>query len=141
MGSTTDEYEDPPFEVLVRLLGDISVVGASRSLKPKQVAVFTYVALHAPAASERVEDAVWVSPTASRRKRLANTVSETRRILGVTNVPIATDGRYRVGPGVMTDLDLFDRRVAHARGQTDQAAVSTLRGALELVDGPVFTYR
>ncbi|MGH9163918.1 MAG: AfsR/SARP family transcriptional regulator, partial [Acidimicrobiales bacterium] len=141
VGATTDEYQDPPFEILVRLLGDISVVGASRSLKPKQVAVLAYVALHAPAASERVEDAVWVAPTASRRKRLANTVSETRRILGVANVPLATDGRYRVGPGLITDLDLFERRILHAQGQGDVAAVATLRGALELVDGPVFTYR
>ncbi|MEA2828482.1 MAG: hypothetical protein QOG43_2921 [Actinomycetota bacterium] len=141
LGSATDEYRDPPFEILVRLLGDISVVGASRSLKPKQVAVLAYIALHAPVAADRVEDAVWVTPTASRRKRLANTVSETRNILGAGNLPIAVDGRYRVGPGVVTDLDLFERRLEYAAQQDELTAAVTLRGALELVDGPVFTYR
>ncbi|MGH9021514.1 MAG: AfsR/SARP family transcriptional regulator, partial [Acidimicrobiia bacterium] len=141
VSTSADEYHDPPFEILVRLLGDVSVVGASRSLKPKQVAVLAYVALHAPVASERVEDAVWVAPTASRRKRLANTVSETRNVLGVAHLPLATDGRYRVGAEVVTDLDLFDRRVEHAFGQDIESAAPTLRGALELVDGPVFTYR
>ena len=141
LGSVIDEYGDPPFEILVRLLGDISVVGAARSLKPKQVAVLAYIALHAPVAADRVEDAVWVTPTASRRKRLANTVSETRNILGAGNLPIAVDGRYRVGPGVVTDLDLFDRRLEQASQQDELSAAATIRGALELVEGPVFTYR
>lgn len=141
IGSASDEYHDPPFEILVRLLGDISVVGVNKNLKPKQVAVLAYIALHAPVASDRVEDAVWVTPTASRRKRLANTVSETRSVLGAANLPISVDGRYRVGPGVVTDVDLFDRRLAHASQQDDVPGAATLRGALELVDGPVFTYR
>jgi len=141
IGLATDEYQDPPFEILVRLLGDISVVGAHKNLKPKQVAVLAYIALHAPVACERVQDAVWVTPTASRSKRLANTVSETRGVLGPANLPISVDGRYRVGPGVVTDVDLFDRRLDHAAQQDDVAAAATLRGALELVDGPVFTYR
>ncbi len=140
IGSATDEYHDPPFEILVRLLGDISVEGAAKPLKPKQVAVLAYIALNAPVACERVQDAVWVTPTASRKKRLANTVSETRSVLGAANLPISVDGRYRVGPGVVTDVDLFDRRIEHAAQQDDLPAAATLRGALELVTGPVFTY-
>lgn len=136
-----EEYCDPPFEILIRLLGDISVIGAPRNLKPKQVAVLAYIALHAPVAAERVEDAVWVTPTASRRKRLANTVSETRSVVGAANLPISVDGRYRVGPGLVTDIDLFERRLEHASRQDDVQAAATLRGALELVAGRVFTYR
>lgn len=136
-----EENRDPPFEILIRLLGDISVIGAPKNLKPKQVAVLAYIALHAPVAAERVEDAVWVTPTASRRKRLANTVSETRSVVGAANLPISVDGRYRVGPGLVTDVDLFERRLEHASRQDDVAAVATLRGALELVAGRVFTYR
>jgi nucleoid-associated protein YgaU len=136
-----EEYRDPPFEILIRLLGDISVIGAPKNLKPKQVAVLAYIALHAPVAAERVEDAVWVTPTASRRKRLANTVSETRSVVGAANLPISVDGRYRVGRGLVTDVDLFERRLEHASRQDDVAAVVTLRGALELVAGRVFTYR
>ena len=141
VGSPQDEYRDPPYEVLVRFLGDISVVGAKGRLKPKQAAVLAYIASHAPVASERVEDAVWVTPTASRRKRLANTVSECRNAIGASHLPLASDGKYRIGPAVVTDLELFDRRLAYAAEQDDHAAIATLRGALELVEGPVFTYR
>jgi len=136
-----DEYRDPPYEILVRLLGDIAVEGAPGTLKPKQLAVLAYIALNAPVAAERIEDALWVTPTTSRRKRLANTVSEVRRIVGATHLPISVDGRYRVGPGVATDVELFERRIEHAAMQDDGSAVATLRGALELVEGPVFTYR
>ena len=141
VGTASDEYHDPPFEILVRLLGEICVVGGSRKLKPKQTAVVTYIALNAPVPSERIEDAVWVAATASRRKRLANTISESRAALGPAHLPFATDGRYRVGPGVVTDLELFERRLTYAAGQDDESAVVTIRGALELVEGPVFTYR
>lgn len=142
LASDAGEYEDPPHEILVRLLGDISVVGGTKKLKPKQTAVVAFIALHAPVASERVEDALWVAPTSSRRKRLANTVSETRTALGAAHLPsAASDGRYRVGPMVVTDLELFDRRLAYAAQQEDKRAIETLRGALELVEGPVFTYR
>jgi DNA-binding SARP family transcriptional activator len=85
--------------------------------------------------------AVWVAVTVSRRKRLANTVSECRNAIGAAHLPLATDGKYRVGPAVMTDVELFDRRLAAAAKQDALAAIATLRGALELVEGPVFTYR
>lgn len=58
------------------------MVGGSRKLKPKQTAVVAYIPLNAPVPSERIEDAVWATPTASRRKRLANTISESRTALG-----------------------------------------------------------
>ena len=100
--------------VLVRLLGEIDVVGGRRPLTPRQTAVVTYIALHSPAAAERIEDAIWTAPTASRRKRMANTVSDCRFALGEEHLPFAVEGRYAVGPGVGTDLDLFQRRVACA---------------------------
>src|SRR5207237_210464 len=39
------------------------------------------------------------------------------------------------------DLELFDRRLAYAAQQEDKVAIETLRGALDLVEGPVFSYR
>ncbi len=133
-------YEDPDYDVLVRLLGEIEVVGGLRPLKGKHTAVVAYVALHAPVTSERVEDAVWSTFTESRRKRLANTLSECRTALGAAQIPVVADGRYTVGPRLLTDLDLFDRRLSYAKAQPE-VAIGTLRGALELVRGPVFTYR
>ncbi len=101
----------------------------------------TFIALHSLTTAERVEDAVWSAPTVSRRKRLANTISDARPALGADHLPAAYDGRYRVGPRVKTDLELFERRLAYARTQDPEAAIETLRGALDLVTGPVFTYR
>lgn len=138
---TGEPYQDPDYDVLVRVLGDIEVVGGTRPLAPKQTAVLTYVALNGPVAAERIEDAVWSAPIGARRKRLANTVSECRAAIGAEHLPVAGDGRYRVGPGVRTDLDLFKRRVDYAAAQPDEQAAETLRGALALVTGPVFTYR
>jgi DNA-binding SARP family transcriptional activator len=136
-----DPYVDPPHEILVRVLGDIEVVGGRRPLSPLQTATVAYIALHTPVAASRVEDAVWTSPTANRHKRLANTVSEARAALGAHHFPVATDGRYSVGPAVVTDLSLFEGRVAYAATQSGLDAIETLGGALEMVRGPVFSYR
>ena len=137
----TTPYVDPPYDILIRCLGDIGVVGGHRALTAKQTAVVTYVALHSPVAAERVEDAVWSAPTASRRKRLANTISECRSALGPEHLPVASDGRYRTGERITTDLELFERRLTHANSQQDPARIDLMRQALDLVTGPVFTYR
>ncbi len=139
--ASVGEYRDPEHHVLVRLLGDITVEGGTKSLTAKQTAVAAFVALHAPVASERVEDAIWTTPTASRRKRLANNVSACRTILGAAHFPVASDGRYSVGPKLATDVGLFERRLAAASRQEPEDAVGTLKGALELVRGPLFSYR
>jgi hypothetical protein len=44
-----------------------------------------------------------------------------------------------VGPGVATDLDLFERRVA-AAARTPARAAETVSGTLDLVRGPIFQY-
>lgn len=131
--------EEP--EILVRVLGEIDIVGGRRPLTPKQTAVVTYIALHAPVAAERIEDAIWTEPTSSRRKRMSNTVSDCRFSLGEQHLPLAQEGRYTIGPKVATDLTLFDRRVTYAASRAPSEAVGLLREALELVRGPVFTYR
>ncbi|MGH9211858.1 MAG: hypothetical protein ACRD2C_14415 [Acidimicrobiales bacterium] len=135
-------YEDPPHEVLVRVLGEITVTGTDRPLSPIQTAVVAYITLHGSATSERLQEAIWGnSPTNSPRKRLANTVSEARDILGPELLPIAVDRRYTTGAGLTTDVDLFERRVQAAMRQQQREAMRTLQGALDLVRGPVFTDR
>lgn len=135
-----DVNPEPP--ILIRLLGDIRVVGGDRSLKAKPTAVLAYLALHPSATPEEVARAIWLAPgTRPLRKRLANCVSECRRALGVNNIPLVDDGRYRVGPCVLTDLELFEKWIAAARQPDNHAADASLRRALELVEGPAFTYR
>ena len=128
--------------VEVRFLGEIDVQGADKPLTPKQVAVLSYLALHGPMPADRLETALWPTATSSRRKRLANALSECRAAIGSDRLPPAFDGRYRLGPGVVTDLRRFDAllgeaQVAHSPAETAAA----LRRALELVRGPVFNYR
>ncbi len=132
---------EPEYDILVRVLGDIRVEGGE-PLAPKQTAVVAYIALQAVVSAERLEDAVWASPTTtSRRKRLSNTISECRALLGRSHFPTASDGRYRTGPGVVTDLELFDLRIKRAADQPTIEAVEALLSALGLVTGPLFTYR
>lgn len=139
--SPNGTYDDPAWEVLVHVLGEMTVTGGHKPLTPKQLGLMTYIALHADASADRLEEALWPDPMASRRRRLHNTVSQVRAALGPEHIPVAGDGNYRAGPKVRTDLDLLKRRVAFASGQPVALAIVTLRGALELVDGPVFSYR
>lgn len=139
--SDEDSLADPDFEILVRVLGDIRIEGGE-PVAAKQTAVVVYIALHETISIEKLEDAVWGSPTTTnRRKRLANTISECRSALGRHLFPPASDGRYRAGPGIVTDLELFDRRIRRAADQTPGDAADTLLTALELVTGGPFTYR
>jgi DNA-binding SARP family transcriptional activator len=128
-------------DVLVRVLGEITVDG-DHNLTAKQTAVLAFIALHGTVTAERVENAVWAAPSSSsRRKRLSNTVSEIRAAIGREHFPTGVDGRYTTGAGVTTDAHLFDHLVRQAAGEAPAAACATLRAALDVVSGPVFTYR
>jgi DNA-binding SARP family transcriptional activator/nucleoid-associated protein YgaU len=136
-----EPYRDPAHEILVRLLGDITVDGGTAPLTGKQTALVAYIALHRNISSDRIADAVWVTPAAvSPRKRLANTITKCRAAIGARHLPVAKDSRYTVGPEVATDIDLFERRVAASTGMPPDQEVELLRGALDLVRGPVFDY-
>ena len=139
LAAANDGPEAAP-EVLVRLLGDIHIDGGDR-LAAKPTAVIAYIALHRTVTVERLADAVWALPPAGSRKRLSNTISDCRAALGHRYLPTAVDGRYSAGPGLGTDTDLFTRLVARAATEPASDAAVTLRSALDLVTGPVFTYR
>lgn len=132
-------------EVIVRVLGEIRVEGTDRELTPQQSAVFAYIALHDPVGADRVEDAVWTEPLDTRRRRLVKTVSACRAAVGPEYLPAAEDGRYRTGEGVTTDLARFEDYVGRAATERERGspvqALEWQRRALELVTGPVFSYR
>ncbi|MGH9262996.1 MAG: bacterial transcriptional activator domain-containing protein, partial [Acidimicrobiales bacterium] len=67
-------------------------------------------------------------------------VTKCRAAIGARHLPVAKDGRYTVGPDVATDIDLFERRVTSSTGAPPDQEVELLRGALDLVRGPVFDY-
>lgn len=136
-----DPYVDPPHDVLVKVLGEIAVVGGHRALTPKETALLTFVALHDGCSVDRLEEAIWPTPMESRRRQLHNVVSQVRSALGADYLPASEEGRYTIGAKVRTDLDLLSLRASYASSQSPSQAIETLRGALELVDGPPFGYR
>jgi DNA-binding SARP family transcriptional activator/LysM repeat protein len=131
----------PAADVVVRLLGDIAVEGARKPLTGKQTAIVAYLAAHGTVTSDRLEDAIWLTPsTGPPGRRLINSMSECRGALGGQYLPLAAAGRYTVGPGVITDLELFDRHCEAAQGQDMEGAAQALAEAFALVTGKLFAY-
>ncbi len=139
MGRTDwDGYQDPPLEVLVQVLGEITVRGGARPLTPRETAAMAYIALHAPVSVEQVIDALWGGELRgpSTVKNLRTTL---RAKLGPATLPRVQGGRLERGPAVLSDLELLERRAAYAAHQAPADAIATLQGGLDLVQGPVFT--
>jgi len=123
------------------VLGQIEAEGGREPLKPKQLALLTYIATHPGCSAEQVEEALWPDPVATRRQRLHITLSQIRSAIGSQHLPPFEDeGSYRVADTVRTDLDFFERRIKYADGRIAAEAIPILRGALELVTGPPFSY-
>ncbi|MCB1010630.1 MAG: LysM peptidoglycan-binding domain-containing protein [Microthrixaceae bacterium] len=136
------EHEDAPpdFDVLVRLLGDITVDG-ERPLKPKATAVVAYIALKRSVSTERLEEACWFgSDGVSHIKRLHDTMTEARGAIGSQHLPANRKGTYIAGPGLGTDLEVFDWHVHRAVDLEPAEAVVHYGAALDLVTGKPFTY-
>lgn len=134
-------YQDPEYEVLVRVLGQISVEGGKRPLKARQVGLLTYIATHPNCSAEKLLEAIWPGETDDRRNTMHGALSRLRRYLGAEHLPSMGDtSGYRVADSVRADLDLFERRVKYAATKPANEAIEILRGALDLVTGVPFTY-
>jgi len=133
------DYEDPSFEVLVRVCGPIKVEGGSADLPQRETAVAAFVAFNGEVDIERIRDAVWAGAGVSL-KRTRNVISTVRQAIGDAIV-FTPDHRLTGGPGLITDLELIRRRLIHAERQTNrQRMADTLEGALEWVSGRVCWY-
>lgn len=95
-------------------------------------------------AASAAQDALWAGKPVEP-KTVWNFVAAVRRALGDfddgTQVMPAADrshGTLRLHPGVTTDLDLLRRSVAAADEMSSTEAMSTLRYALSMVEGPPF---
>jgi len=119
----------------LRLLGPVGVDGAD--VRPQQLALLCYLALHPDATADALRDAVW-GGKAPTRERFLNTIHELRRVVGADVLPTSTDGRYRLRH-VWCDATAFEQHLAAAAEAPSQLAAE-LRAALELVAGPPLTY-
>lgn len=119
----------------LHLLGPMAAEGVE--LRPQQLAILAYLALHGDVTADALRDAVWGGKTPTR-ERFLNTIHELRRAIGADVLPSSTDGRYRLR-GVWCDAADAERLVAAATDDAENAAVH-LRAVLELVSGPPLTY-
>ncbi|WCO67953.1 LysM peptidoglycan-binding domain-containing protein [Iamia majanohamensis] len=139
-GPQVERDEPPAFDVLVRLLGDITVEG-DRPLKPKATAVVAYIALNRSVTTERLEEACWFgSDGVSHVKRLHDTMTEARGAIGSQHLPANRNGAYAAGPRLRTDVEIFDWHVHRAADLEPAEALVHYRAALDLVSGKPFTY-
>ncbi len=141
-----EPYADPPFELEVRVLGPVQIVGSRVPLERRDcIELATFLALHPQGASdEQLITALWPDRTPAR-STFNTAVSTTRSRLGrasdgTAHLPrsIATAGIYQLGPLVTTDLARFTARVAYARRCAPATAIETLQSAMDLVRGKPF---
>jgi DNA-binding SARP family transcriptional activator len=130
----------PEHDILVRLLSDIAVEGG-KPLRPKATSVVAYLALHRSVSTERLEEACWFGADGvSHRKRLRDTMTECRDAIGSQHLPPNRGGTYTAGPGLGTDLDLFEWHVDQASRTPPDLGLEHYEAALALVRGKPFSY-
>jgi hypothetical protein len=138
---TTAPFVEPPWELVVRLLGPVEVVNRRGEPAPferaKALELVAWLAQHrARSTRTGARTAMWESDV--RDATFANVVSDARRALA--SLAVAPDGQEWLGRTygdhlplhslVVTDAELLAARLEHARRQEAAAAVATLREGL-----------
>jgi len=141
-------YADPAWQVMVRLLGPLDVVGADgRQPGPglatdRTVEVLTWLATHRGRTRTDLEAAIW--PRGTNVRSINNQLTRVRGLLADLAgpdargwLPLRPDGTLTLDPAVVTDHDLLAARLIYARTHQDRPAlaVPVLTSALELVRG------
>jgi len=143
-GQHATPFVEPPWTLLVRLLGRVEVVDhderAVRFEKSKSSELVAWLALHRDRPTRAgARTALWELDV--RDATFANVVSQARRAMARHVAP--PDGEEWLGrtlterlplhPLVLTDAELVRARLDHARGQPPAHAIATLRPAVELI--------
>ena len=147
---TEEPFVEPPWELLVRLIGPVEVVNRHGDIaefeRAKALELVAWLAQHRERPTRTgARTAMW--ETDVRDATFANVVSDARRSLSAIAPP--AEGREWLARTygeqlpldslVLTDADLLGARLEHARRQADRAAIETLREGLELVQDPPYT--
>lgn len=150
-GHSSDDFEcdsgpyvDPPWTLLVRLLGPVEIVDreaqAVRFERSKSAELVAWLSMHRERSTRSgARTALWDLDV--RDATFANVVSEARRAMARhTDPPIGEEWLGRtltevlpLHGGVVADADLVRARVDHARRQLPEQAIVTLRPAVELI--------
>jgi two-component SAPR family response regulator len=138
------EYADPPWSLMVRLLGNVEVVDrdlrAARFERSKTLELVTWLVTHRDRASRSAaRTALWDLDV--RDATFANVVSEARRAMARHVAPPDGDEWLRrtmtndlsLHDEVIADADLVRARLHRARAASGDEAMSLLRPAVELL--------
>jgi hypothetical protein len=140
----TDEFADPPWSLLVRLLGPVEIIDRDdrpiRFERSKTLELIAWLTLHRDGSTRAgARTALWELDV--RDATFANVVSEARRAMARHVEP--PEGEEWLGrtltevlplhAAVLSDVDLVRARLDHARVQPPELAIETLRPAVELI--------
>lgn len=146
-----EEYQPPPYEVLVKVMGTVEVDGGDRNFSSQEVemlALFTCLRHRSMLTKDLVQTNVGDEIS---DRTAGNRVSGLRRTLGAGPdgndlLSKAQAGRYSNGamnlsPLVITDYDLLRHRYEASLDLTSFDAINVLRDGLPLLRGPLFRVR
>jgi len=138
-----DDWEPTHPRLLVRLLGEPTIVDGPAMGRREMIVVAVMACLGRPVRQEDLQEAVWGGEAVVPRT-IWNMVGRTRKQLGEWDgEPIlATADRrqntYQLADGVTTDIALLRELYDRARNVSSSEAAGLLRAGLALVHGPPF---
>jgi LysM repeat protein len=138
-----DDWEPTQPRLLVRLLGEPTIVDGPAMGRREMIVVAVMACLGRPVRQEDLQEAVWGGEAVVPRT-IWNMVGRTRKQLGEWDgEPIlATADRrqntYQLADGVTTDIALLRETHDRARNVSSSEAAGLLRTGLALVHGPPF---
>ncbi len=146
-----EQYEPPPYEVLIKVMGTVEVDGGDRKFSSQEVemlALFTCLRHRSMLTKDLVQTNVGDEIS---DRTAGNRVSGLRRTLGAGPdgndlLSKAQAGRYSNGAMqlshlVLTDYDLLRHRYDASLDMTSFDAINVLRDGLPLLRGPLFRVR
>jgi hypothetical protein len=159
-GEETDDHStavviEPEYDVLVRVLGEVTVEGAPERLTEGEVELLALLASLRPDGPINIDRLAtllsrdeWQTP---KTRSVQTRISRLRAKLGAghNGQPLIPDsrpgnnspGRYTVAPGVVTDVDLLEARYAASFELPRSEALEVLLEGLDLIRGRPFMTR
>lgn len=143
-----EPFPDPPWKVMVRLLGPVDVIGRDFGGLPRErtrdraIELLAWFVTHRGRGRADLEAAIW--PDGTSPKTISNVISRARHNLVALAgdeardwIPLFRAEAIALNPLVVTDLDVLQARIRHAERQRDHpdVAIPTLRAAVDLIRG------
>lgn len=138
-----DDWEPTQPRLLVRLLGEPTIVDGPAMGRREMIVVAVMACLGRPVRQEDLQEAVWGGEAVVPRT-IWNMVGRTRKQLGewdgepILGTADRRQNTYRLADGVMTDIALLRALYDRAQDVPSSEAAGLLRAGLALVHGPPF---